>query len=281
MDKNFLSDLIITKLHSVYSIYHEKGAGAERADRPCWAVVLKYTGETVYVCRGKSCVSDFRTMALLPKGSAYRWTCTKAGYVYIAEFDCNLTADDICSLPVGCGDKILQLFKESENRLNTKAPYGRLAAFRNMYALFSLLAECGRQTYIPSDQRRKLAPAIDYIGKNLNRRLYNDELAAVTGLSTVYFRRLFTAAYGLSPAAYIQRLRVEKAKDMLKSDYGSITDIALSLGYADIYDFSRVFKRIVGVAPTAYARQMTGRADGQRQGKSSRIETAAQTESSL
>lgn len=256
MDDKILSDLIITNLYSVSSFYHEQGAGAERVNRPSWAVVLKYTGETVYTCRGKKHVSDFCNMALLPKGCSYRWTCTRAGYVYIAEFDCDITSDAVYSFPVGCGDKALQLFRESENRLNRRAPFGRIEAVKNLYSLLLLLAEAGQQTYLPSDMRKKLDPAIDYIAKNYNRRVYNDELSAVTGLSTVYFRRLFTAAYGLSPAAYIQNLRIGKAKDMLKSDYGSITDIALSLGYSDIYDFSRVFKRITGVSPTAYAKQI-------------------------
>ena len=36
---------------------------------------------------------------------------------------------------------------------------------------------------------------------------------------------------------------IKKAKEMLKSDYGSISEIAESLGYLNIYDFSRIFKK--------------------------------------
>ena len=42
---------------------------------------------------------------------------------------------------------------------------------------------------------------------------------------------------------------IKKAKEMLKSDYGSITDIAQSLGYFNIYDFSRAFKNIYHISP--------------------------------
>ena len=47
-------------------------------------------------------------------------------------------------------------------------------------------------------------------------------------------------------------LKMKKAKEMLKSDYGSITDIAHFLGYLDIYDFSRVFKKHTGIPPSKY-----------------------------
>lgn len=194
-------------------------------------------------------------MALLPKGCSYRWTCSQTGYVYIAEFDCNITADNIYTFPVSCGDKALQLFRQSESCLTKGAPSSKLETIKNLYSLILMLTDSGQQKYITSDKRTYLAPAIDYIAKNFTRRIRNDDMAKAAGISTVYFRKLFTAAYGISPAAYLQNLRINKA-NMLKSDYGSITDIALSLGYSDIYDFSRVFKRLTGISPAAYAKQL-------------------------
>jgi YesN/AraC family two-component response regulator len=52
--------------------------------------------------------------------------------------------------------------------------------------------------------------------------------------------------------AYVKKLKIKKAKEMLESDFGSISDIAHSLGYSNIYDFSRDFKKQVGVSPTKY-----------------------------
>jgi len=77
-------------------------------------------------------------------------------------------------------------------------------------------------------------------------------LAEMTGMSAVYFRKLFTEIMGISPIAYVHELRIRKAKEMLRSDHGTLTDVALSLGYANLYDFSRDFKRHTGVAPSQY-----------------------------
>lgn len=52
---------------------------------------------------------------------------------------------------------------------------------------------------------------------------------------------------------YLHKLRIKKAKEILRSDYESISDIASSLGYADVYDFSRTFKK-VGLSPSQYAK---------------------------
>ena len=72
---------------------------------------------------------------------------------------------------------------------------------------------------------------------------------AVVGLSTVYFRKLFSVVMGVSPINYARSLRLEKAQEMLKSDYGSLSDVATSLGYPSLYDFSRDFKKHTGSSP--------------------------------
>ena len=57
---------------------------------------------------------------------------------------------------------------------------------------------------------------------------------------------------GVSPITYVHQLRIEKAKAMLKSDYGTVSNIAESLGYHSVYDFSRDFKKHTGVAPSRF-----------------------------
>ncbi|MBO7293516.1 MAG: helix-turn-helix transcriptional regulator [Clostridia bacterium] len=99
---------------------------------------------------------------------------------------------------------------------------------------------------------RRLRPAIEYISQNSGSPIRNDGLAALSGISTVYFRKLFAEVMGVSPITYTKQLRIEKAKEMLKSDYGRLIDIAQSLGYPGLYDFSRDFKKHEGVAPSKY-----------------------------
>ena len=104
----------------------------------------------------------------------------------------------------------------------------------------------------PSGKRLKIAPAVDYIAKNYGKSIKNETLASLCGISEVYFRKIFFGVFGTPPIAYVHNLHIKKAEEMLKSDYGSITEIAKSLGYNNIYDFSRDFKKHNGISPSKY-----------------------------
>ena len=53
-----LSNLVITRVYSASTIYNEKNTCARRSNRPCWAMVYKYEGETVYEANGERCLSN-------------------------------------------------------------------------------------------------------------------------------------------------------------------------------------------------------------------------------
>lgn len=88
-----------------------------------------------------------------------------------------------------------------------------------------------------------------------------DALASECGLSRSTFRSLFTATVGESPGRYLSRLRVEQAKELLKSTSLSLTAIAERVGYADPFSLSKAFKRFEGCSPREY-RQPTARPQG-------------------
>lgn len=253
MENHILSDLIISKVNSITTMYNEEGAGTTRTDRPCWAVIIKYEGETVYRTKDQTIRSNKNNIVLLPKGCTYEWTCTRSGHYAGIEFDSDKTLDRILSFPVSDGEKFLSIFRELEYKRILKSPLYELECIKEVYSLLLKLNRAVPKSYVPTEKQNRLRPAIDFIAKNYNTIIRNDDLADLTGLSTVYFRRLFTEVYGMSPITYIHTLRIRKAKEMLRSDYGNITDIALTLGYTNIYDFSRVFKKYTGISPSQYA----------------------------
>lgn len=257
MDASILFELNIKKIHTIFNIYTEKNKVTKRINRPCWAIILKYEGETVYINQGKKYISNLENMIILPKGSTYEWQCTQPGRYYSVEFDCDLTCDTIFSFPIDQGEKILQLYKESEHKRILKQSSYKLEIFKNTYSILLLMLQSKQQKYVPSNKHQKIVPAVEYILNNYTSPIKNGDLAALTGLSTIYFRKLFTEVFGVSPITYIHKLRIKKAKEMLQSDYDSISDIAFTLGYTNIYDFSRTFKKHTGLSPTNYIKQKT------------------------
>lgn len=79
-----------------------------------------------------------------------------------------------------------------------------------------------------------------------------DEMVSWSGLAPRTFARRFKAATGLTPIAYVQRIRVERAKRLLEASDQSVEEISWAVGYEDPASFRRLFKRVTGLAPNAY-----------------------------
>lgn len=251
MYKEILSNMIIINFISINTIYSTANITMRRDNRPNWAILIKYEGETEYICNKKKYVSNANNMVIFPKGSSYSWKCTKPGHYIILEFESSLTHSEILAFPLADNQKILQTLKELENKFDLYKQC-KLESIKKTYDILFSLMNIPSNSYVPPSKKEKIQATLDYISLNYNNNIKNDELAALTPFSTVYFRKLFKETTGMSPITYIHTIRITKAKEMLKSDYDSISSIAMSLGYASIYDFSKTFRKYVGISPSQY-----------------------------
>ncbi|WKL02877.1 AraC family transcriptional regulator [Paenibacillus amylolyticus] len=72
------------------------------------------------------------------------------------------------------------------------------------------------------------------------------------GVDRTHFAKQFRKAYGLSPVQYIQQLKMNQAKRLLVQTPLSLTEVAHSVGYPDLFSFSKAFKKQVGLPPNRY-----------------------------
>jgi len=93
---------------------------------------------------------------------------------------------------------------------------------------------------------------LDYMESRLEDDIGLGELAAVAGMTPHYFCRAFRLSLGVPPYRFLINRRIERAKLLLSSTDTSITEIALSLGFASHAHFSTTFRRTVGRSPAAY-----------------------------
>lgn len=91
-----------------------------------------------------------------------------------------------------------------------------------------------------------------YIQANYNKTLNVSVLAALACMSERTFLRQFTNATALKPIQYIQKVRVQKACELLESTTQSFERVALNIGYDDVNSFRKVFIKIIGLSPTAF-----------------------------
>ena len=86
------------------------------------------------------------------------------------------------------------------------------------------------------------------------------EIARRLNLSRSYFSTLFRERTGTAPQEYLTTLRMEKAIELMTKYAMTPSVVAISTGYSDIYNFSRMFKRYTGVSPRAYVAKMSQQA---------------------
>lgn len=125
-----------------------------------------------------------------------------------------------------------------------------------MLALFIDLMQLGRTQ---ARKRGALAPwqvkrVTDFIEANCLRSVRLQELAELTELSQSYFSHAFKAATGLAPYQWHMQARLRKVQEMLAAGEMTLTEIAVTAGFADQAHLTRVFRRTLGQTPGAWRR---------------------------
>jgi AraC-like DNA-binding protein len=117
-------------------------------------------------------------------------------------------------------------------------------------------AEVGRRlsTLNASEHQRVVAQAEAFMQRNLHRPLRRAEIAASVRLSEPHLGRLFLAVTGRSVVDRLTEIRIEHAKALLRESTQSVTQIAGEVGLSSFSHFSYMFRRLVGVSPSAYRR---------------------------
>ncbi len=105
-------------------------------------------------------------------------------------------------------------------------------------------------------RRNLLAQAIAHIDCHVSDVVSLDALAAGCYVSPGHFRKLFRETTGLSPLEYINHIRMALAQELLRNSELSIADVAAGVGIQDTNYFSRLFRHLVGVAPSTYRKQL-------------------------
>ncbi len=95
----------------------------------------------------------------------------------------------------------------------------------------------------------------NWLEKHFAEPLVIDNLAEQFGFGVRNFKRRFKEATGYTPIAYLQTLRLEKAKQLLESTRMSLDSITYNVGYEDSNSFRRLFQQRVGLVPAAYRKR--------------------------
>lgn len=187
------------------------------------------------------------------------------------------------AFPVAKWRHVLDEAAEGRFSLDSSFVYGRVfdspvirSAMRNIWALSEdegapsrllaqaggceILAELCRLAGAPfAPVKGGLAPwarrrVLDVMHARLSEDVSLEELAAEARLSPYHFARMFKQSLGVPPRAYLTRMRVEKACELLEWTDLPVTEIALEVGYSSNQVLARVFLKHMRLNPSDYRR---------------------------
>nr|WP_238357925.1 AraC family transcriptional regulator [Cohnella zeiphila] len=129
-----------------------------------------------------------------------------------------------------------------------------------LYQLFALLLRARGEPAAVRPTSRMQACA-NYIELHALDGITVQQVARMAGLNRTYFSTVFSRTFGISPAEYIYKVRMNRAKDLLLATSASITEIAYSLGYPSLFAFTRAFKKYFSLSPSEYRGRSRGPAE--------------------
>ena len=109
-----------------------------------------------------------------------------------------------------------------------------------------------RNKRLGSETQRLARKVMAYIHAHYNQDISREQMARHAGISVRHLTRCFTQEVGLSPMDYLNRFRVAQARRLLDEGHTNITEVMGAVGFSDSSYFSRIFRREVGMSPSAY-----------------------------
>jgi AraC family transcriptional regulator len=140
-------------------------------------------------------------------------------------------------------------------------PVGRLLADSTILAMICQLLMLARGTNAsqssPGFTSRELKRVSDYVDAHLHREIVLVDLADITGWSVRHFARMFRQSTGQTPHNWVVSRRIERAKDLLRKPALPLAEVALSCGFADQSHFTTSFRKVTGLTPLKWRRELS------------------------
>lgn len=218
------------------------------------ALSFRLKGESRFFGKAGDYTVGAGDILLVPAGISYDRQCVEDEEIIVFHFSSmEMIGGEIMRYSVAESEEYRALFERALEVWNQKEAGYHYAATAIFYEILSRLAVDSTSKY---ESGYSLADAAAQMMQRdfANATLTVKEIAGHLYISEVYLRRIFHAAYGVSPKQYLDALRIEYAKTLLESGYYTHREIAKLCGYEDVKYFRTAFKRHTGVTPATYAK---------------------------
>ena len=240
-----LSQIVIAEPLGAMRIHDKQGRRLEMRGRYASALIVPLAGRLRFTQNERTLIADAQRPIFEPEGACYLNECLLEADSLLFGFHAVQAPADILPLRPIDADAAWGFCERLELLAAHTSPVARARMLGETYALLGELLREGRTGC--ADEL--LSPALRLMAEEYARpSLSCAELARAAHLNEAYLRRLFVKRYGRAPFEYLTAIRMERARSLLLEGR-TATETAVLVGYADVYSFSRAYKRRFGHAP--------------------------------
>lgn len=145
--------------------------------------------------------------------------------------------------------RIMRVVRQIIDELKKKEEYYQYLVLMYYAQLLVLICRYMDKTCLPACPNEILNKTIAYLHENYHSEINMQELAFRSGVSTRYLRKLFVRYLNMPPTVYLNRVRVDKAVELLNNTEKSVKEISFLCGFRSPQYFSKVFKLQKGMSP--------------------------------
>jgi AraC-like DNA-binding protein len=131
------------------------------------------------------------------------------------------------------------------------------ATYQLQHLMYGMLAShWGQPVAMDAMLSHEIAKVVDTLRASQYKENYSlAEMAAISRMPMETFRKRFVAEVGMPPLSYVLHCKMERAKELLRDQNYSVRQAGVEVGMQDPYHFSKQFKNIVGISPSAFMKQ--------------------------
>ncbi len=244
MDKQVLE---IRRLRNIVLVRDEKGHNVTFEGRHENGFIITLSGRIKFTFDDKVIYTDSTHGVFIPKGMGYNNECLETAESIVINF-ATANSRELSPRQFVTPDRefVMDIYDKVLSRSSSKTESDHYYILSKLYQLADKLF-CEE---LPKDPKTIIAQkAYYYMQRNAARsELQICDVSQHCNVSSVYLRKIFKTVFGRSPFEVLTEIRMNNARQMI-FEMMPIKEIALDVGYSDVYQFSRAYKKHFGHAP--------------------------------
>lgn len=229
----------------------------QMVNRPAYGLIMVFSGKMTALYKGKKYCLEKGDIFIPRKNDSYVITADEDSEYIVISYQATPTEVIDELLPEECKFTPYHLMRYLDAFRGASDIFfaGGICSEGLIQALVQeILCNIIRENYPKAllGANNPAAAAKYFIEEFSSKQITAVDIAKAAGCSQSYLRALFGRAYGVSPIEYLNIVRIERAKEMLKTDLYKIGEVAENCGFSNVHYFSRVFKEHTGISPKKY-----------------------------